>query len=249
MTIHVLPAAPPPPTPAAPVAPAVPAGTRGGSSPTPQPLCDGCWAGGGAEHPMEHPAAAAAAPTTTAAIARQHGGGGAAGDAGQRNALVLGELAHAEHRTPKRRQYKHHHHGRRHRRHRAPHVPARPAATVGDEGHYHRSQQQQQQQGSCALSAWGVWGACSARCGGGVAIRHRLLLRPPCSAAAPPQLRQVRSCGRASCPAKCRRVALLAWGACSHSCGAGVQVRFALEAQGGCPFEHARLCNTVPCPP
>ncbi|XP_063157945.1 SCO-spondin-like [Candoia aspera] len=102
---------------------------------------------------------------------------------------------------------------------------------------------------------WSVWSPCSASCGGGKALRHRLchesLLGAPCAAEA---MEEVTLCNSQPCPAGCLLSDWTAWSNCSTSCGGGASERSRqlLSPPGEpcpSPLLQQRVCNTHNCTP
>ena len=108
----------------------------------------------------------------------------------------------------------------------------------------------------CEVSDFSAWSSCSVSCGGGFSRRTRAVQISASHGGEPcPALMDVRACGTKSCPVDCVLSAWTAWGACSLTCGTGVQQRkrstVVAAAHGGkaCPaLKHSRRCATWGCP-
>jgi hypothetical protein len=108
----------------------------------------------------------------------------------------------------------------------------------------------------CQLSEWSEFSACSAACGGGTSSRTRNILQEPANGgtACGPTTETV-ACNEHPCPVDCTVSEWTAWGACSVTCGDGMQTRtrsiIDAPQYGGqqCPeLTESRSCNTQPCP-
>lgn len=111
---------------------------------------------------------------------------------------------------------------------------------------------------NCRMSAWTVWTACTVTCGGGSKNRYRSTDIPALHGGRNcPASKATTSCNSAECPPEpvhCLIGSWTAWGACSKSCGGGVEERTrnnAAPQHGGdvCPTSSdTQLCNTFACP-
>jgi hypothetical protein len=108
----------------------------------------------------------------------------------------------------------------------------------------------------CVLSEWGDWSPCSTTCGAGTQTRSRTVVQPPANGGlACGALVETRACSSPPCPVDCVMSEWGPWGACSASCGGGVQSRSRLilqpPANGGkaCgPISETQACALQPCP-
>jgi competence ComEA-like helix-hairpin-helix protein len=107
----------------------------------------------------------------------------------------------------------------------------------------------------CVVGDWSDFTTCTKTCGAGTQQRKRIMHRKPLFGGKRcPVYREERACVKA-CPVDCVMGAFGAWGACSRSCGQGVQdrTRVALTAarHGGVPCGRAieqQPCETLACP-
>jgi len=108
----------------------------------------------------------------------------------------------------------------------------------------------------CFYAVFWTAGGCSAKCGGGVQVRHRTVTKQPrheglnC-----PVLSESQACNVQACPVDCVASAWSAWSSCSRECGNGVQTSsrtiLVAAAHGGkaCPaLTASQSCNSQPCP-
>eukprot|EP01004_Peranema_trichophorum_P002529 NODE_1581_length_1896_cov_175.363790_g1339_i0.p1 GENE.NODE_1581_length_1896_cov_175.363790_g1339_i0~~NODE_1581_length_1896_cov_175.363790_g1339_i0.p1 ORF type:complete len:386 (-),score=157.57 NODE_1581_length_1896_cov_175.363790_g1339_i0:7-1164(-) len=108
----------------------------------------------------------------------------------------------------------------------------------------------------CTVSTWGLWSTCSVSCGGGSRSRTRVIsFQPQNGGAACPATTETSDCNTQKCPVDCAMSEWKAWGACSTSCGGGIQKRSrgviteASEGGAACgSTEESAVCNTQPCP-
>ena len=76
----------------------------------------------------------------------------------------------------------------------------------------------------CQVTSWTSWTSCSATCGGGSRSRSRTVdVQPAGGGRECPELAQTEECGPAACVVDCRVSQWGSWGACSATCGDGVQ--------------------------
>lgn len=108
----------------------------------------------------------------------------------------------------------------------------------------------------CDLTPWSNFSDCSAKCGGGIRVRDRLLIRRPLNESIECGALQQRSlCNTHPCPEDCEVSAWGPWSPCSSSCSGGIRVRtrrvLSPSRNGGrmCPPLHQWCeCNLLPCP-
>ena len=108
----------------------------------------------------------------------------------------------------------------------------------------------------CSVSAWGQWGVCTATCGRGKQVRSRnVLVHAQLGGYTCPALQEWEECNIDACPVDCVVASWSTFGACTHSCGGGMQTRsravLAHSAHGGlgCPLvSDRRVCDEQPCP-
>ena len=110
----------------------------------------------------------------------------------------------------------------------------------------------------CQVSAWGNWGDCSLTCGdNGLETRSRSVVTAVAhGGAACPALEQTQSCQNSPhCPVHCVVSNFSEFGACTKSCGGGLQTRSRTVVTGAdhggvaCPsLTETQQCNNGPCP-
>jgi hypothetical protein len=108
----------------------------------------------------------------------------------------------------------------------------------------------------CAVTAYAAWNACTVSCGEGTKTRHRTITtKTQNGGKSCPVLSETKTCNTQTCPVDCVLSDFGDWGACSKSCGAGIQSRTRADnvqaAHGGrpCPTpSETQTCNTHNCP-
>lgn len=108
----------------------------------------------------------------------------------------------------------------------------------------------------CTVTQWGAYGACDATCGDGQKTRTRTIFREAINGGSCPPLSESAPCSVSTeCPIDCTVTDWLSWGACSKTCGDGVQKRFrkvqapANDKGKACPsLSQTRSCAGYPCP-
>jgi hypothetical protein len=106
----------------------------------------------------------------------------------------------------------------------------------------------------CEVTQWTPWSVCSEPCGSGVRMRFRQMTTAPQNGGSGcPSLRELNNCNQHKCVRDCQ-FTWDKWGACTESCGSGVQLRqpkiVHWNSHGGqnCPSRQERICNTGACP-
>jgi hypothetical protein len=110
---------------------------------------------------------------------------------------------------------------------------------------------------NCEMSTWSTFGTCSENCGGGIHSKTRSVIKASIAGGVECEsLTREENCNAHPCPVDCdlRDELWSEWGACSKSCGTGIQTRtfdvITAAAHGGikCPSSEERTCNTTGCP-
>lgn len=111
----------------------------------------------------------------------------------------------------------------------------------------------------CILEDWNGWSACTAKCGGGVTERQRMVRVEPLHGGEPcGETVEATSCNMDSCDKDCELHDWTAWTECSKECDGGVQVRFRHISEqavgdGQCPSSDSIVrmnymeCNNFAC--
>lgn len=114
---------------------------------------------------------------------------------------------------------------------------------------------------NCEVAEWSAWSSCTARCGGGVKQRARVISVEPEHGGQPcGSTTDASSCNVQSCDRDCLLSEWQEWSSCSKMCGGGLltrrrDVHVKAVGNGKCPDEHAasRLeylpCNEDACVP
>jgi hypothetical protein len=108
----------------------------------------------------------------------------------------------------------------------------------------------------CKMSPWTEWQTCSKSCGGGVQSKYRrILLSANYGGKACAHIKMERVCGMEACPIDCATGPWSEFGACSKTCGDGVQTqtrKISIPAKNGgkaCgPLTQSLPCKDDPCP-
>jgi hypothetical protein len=107
----------------------------------------------------------------------------------------------------------------------------------------------------CRPSAWSAWGRCTKDCGGGTTTRTRSLIAATYGGKVCGASTETAPCNEQACPAHCQVGAWSEWGACTKTCGGGVQsatrtvVSHAKSGGFTCPaLTMMRPCRAGACP-
>jgi hypothetical protein len=114
---------------------------------------------------------------------------------------------------------------------------------------------------NCEVAEWSAWSSCTARCGGGVKQRARVIMVEPEHGGQPcGSTTDASSCNVQSCDRDCQLAEWSDWSSCSKMCGGGLltrkrDVHLSPTGNGKCPDAHARSrleylpCNEDACVP
>eukprot|EP00397_Hematodinium_sp_SG-2012_P001832 GEMP01001837.1.p1 GENE.GEMP01001837.1~~GEMP01001837.1.p1 ORF type:complete len:1041 (+),score=169.21 GEMP01001837.1:528-3650(+) len=113
---------------------------------------------------------------------------------------------------------------------------------------------------NCVMGEWSSWSNCSAKCGGGLQERSRIITSPPRNGGNPCEgsLKEVNECNYIPCnqAIDCKWGEWAEWDTCSADCGGGQRTRYRhiiiMPTHGGKSCEkranvHVEGCNNQPC--